>query len=139
MFPGINPKKMQAMMKQMGIAQEEINAERVIIECHDRKIIIENPSIVKVKMQGQENCQISGDIKEIEEPEDDETTKFEEDVKTIMEKVGCLDQEARDALEKTDGDLTEAILKLNLSQKILLIILSLLFNGTIREKPKRSH
>jgi len=30
MFPGLNPKKMQAMMKQMGMAQEEIDANRVI-------------------------------------------------------------------------------------------------------------
>jgi len=124
MFPGINPKKMQAMMKQMGIAQEEIDAERVIIEGSDRKIIIENPSIVKINMQGQENFQISGDIREeaanseqetassedsLEEP----TNNLEEDIKTIMEKVGCLEQEAKQALEKSNGDLTEAILELS--------------------------
>ena len=32
MFAGLNPKKMQAMMKQMGMAQEEIDASRVVIE-----------------------------------------------------------------------------------------------------------
>jgi len=32
MFGSIDPKKIQAMMKQMGIAQEEIYADRVIIE-----------------------------------------------------------------------------------------------------------
>ena len=32
MFPGINPKKMQGMMKQMGIAQEEVSARKVIID-----------------------------------------------------------------------------------------------------------
>jgi NACalpha-BTF3-like transcription factor len=31
MFPSIDPKKIQALMKQMGIAQEEIPAKRVII------------------------------------------------------------------------------------------------------------
>ena len=42
MFPKIDPKKMQAMMKQMGIAQEDIDANRVTIECDDKNIIIDN-------------------------------------------------------------------------------------------------
>ena len=32
MFPGLNPKKMQAVMKQMGIAQIEIPTNKVIID-----------------------------------------------------------------------------------------------------------
>ena len=116
MFPGLDPKKMQGMMKQLGIAQEEIDAERVIIEKKDGKIIIENPSVVKIKMQGQENFQISGDI--IEEgvdsiSEDDKNDNIDEDIKTIMEKCSCIEEEARMALEKANGDLTEAILELS--------------------------
>ena len=117
MFPGLNPKKMQAMMKQMGIAQQEIDANRVIIEKDDGNIIINNPSITKINMQGQENFQISGDIeegeansKEAEEPEEDNT---EQDIHTIMEKVGCIEQEAKQAYEKANGDLTEALLALS--------------------------
>ena len=118
MFPGLDPKKMQSMMKQLGMAQEEIDAKRVIIETSDGKIIIENPSVVKIKMQGQENFQISGDIREesvdsTSDSKDESTDNFDEDVKTIMEKVGCIEQEARDALEKFNGDLTEAILELS--------------------------
>ena len=64
MFGGLDPKKMQAMMKQLGIAQQEIDASKVIIEKTDgNKIIIEEPSVVKIKMQGQESFQISGEIK----------------------------------------------------------------------------
>jgi|TARA_B100001971_G_scaffold74983_1_gene69168 nascent polypeptide-associated complex subunit alpha len=115
MFPGLNPKKMQAMMKQMGIAQEEIDANKVIIEKDDGNIIINNPSIVKINMQGQENFQISGDIseQESENQEEPEENNIEQDIQTIMEKVGCLEQEARQALEKANGDLTEALLSLN--------------------------
>ncbi len=122
MFPGLNPKKMQAMMKQMGIAQQEIPAKRVIIEKDDGNIIIENPSVLKINMQGQTNFQISGDVSEAilrEETSDkplgvlDEENNTEQDIKTIMEKVGCLEQEAKMALEKTNGDLTEAILNLS--------------------------
>ena len=101
MFPGLNPKKMQAMMKQMGIAQEEIDANRVIIESDEGNIIINNPSVVKVNMQGQENFQISGDISEEEgnskENVEEETDNLDADIKTIMEKVGCLEQEAKKA------------------------------------------
>jgi len=96
-------------MKQMGIAQEEINASRVIIEkTDDTKIIIEPASVTKVKMQGQETFQIAGDVKEeTSAPEISET-----DIKTIIEKTGKSESEAREALEKT-GDLAEAILELS--------------------------
>lgn len=109
-MPELDPKKMQALMKQMGIAQEEIDAERVIIECPDKNIIIENPSVIKIKMQGNTNFQISGDITEHSKEEKD--TK-EEDIKTIIEKTGCNEKEAKKALEDSNGDLTEAILSLS--------------------------
>jgi len=112
MFPGLNPKKMQAMMKQMGISQDQIDANRVIIETDEKNIIINNPSVTKINMQGQENFQISGDIEEQEAEEEQEDTT-EEDIKTIIEKVGCLEQEAKMALEKANGDLTEALLELS--------------------------
>jgi nascent polypeptide-associated complex subunit alpha len=109
MFPGLNPKKMQAVMKQMGMSQEEIDASKVIIEKTDNsKIIIENPSVTKIKMQGQENFQITGDINE----ETSAPEISEEDVKTIVEKTGKSEDEAKQALEKT-GDLAEAILELS--------------------------
>ncbi len=106
---GLDPKKMQAMMRQMGIAQEEISASKVTIEKTDGdKIIIENPSITKIKMQGQETFQIAGKVKE--ESEKVEVSK--DDIETVMEKTGCSESQARKALEKT-GDLAEAILELS--------------------------
>lgn len=120
MFPGLDPKKMQGMMKQMGIAQEEIDAARVVIEKEDGgKIVIDNPNVVKIKMQGQENFQVTGDVSEVEggEISEEEVEEIvdntEEDIKTLMEKCNCLEEEARMALEKADGDLTEAMLELS--------------------------
>lgn len=108
MMPGINPKQMQAVMKQMGISQQEIDAERVVIEKKDgNKIIIDNPSVTKIKMSGQESFQITGEIRE------EEGKGFsEEDIKVVVEKTGCSKQEAIKALEET-GDLAEAILNLS--------------------------
>ena len=106
MFPGLDPKKMQAMMKQLGIAQEEIDASRVVIEKSDGgKLIVENPNVTKIKMQGQETFQISGEISE-------ESGISEEDVQTIIEKTGVSEKTARETLEKNGGDLAEAIMEL---------------------------
>ncbi len=106
MIPNIDPKKMKAVMKQMGISQEDIDASRVVIERREGgKIIIENPSVTKITMQGQESFQIAGDIIETE-------GISEEDIETIVQKTGCSKKEAKETLEKT-GDLAEAILELS--------------------------
>ena len=108
MFGGIDPKKMQAMMRQMGIKQDEIDAVRVVIEKNDGgKIFIENPSVMKVSMQGQDSWQISGDAHE-----EDEGIR-EEDVKLVIEKTGKSEKEVRETLEEVGGDIAEAILKLS--------------------------
>ncbi len=112
MFPGLgNPKQMQGMLKKMGISQEDIPTEKVIIEKTDgNKIIIENPSVQKIKMQGNESFQITGDISEVqEEPE----LFTEEDIKTIIEKTGVSEEIAKETLEKNNGDLAETILELS--------------------------
>jgi nascent polypeptide-associated complex subunit alpha len=110
MFPGVNPRQMQGMLKKMGISQEEINASRVIIEKTDNsRIIIDNPSVTKIKMQGQETFQIAGDISE--ESAKEETS--EEDIKMIIEKTGVSEEIARETLEKNNGDLAETILELS--------------------------
>ena len=103
---GLNPKKVAAMMKQMGIDQQEIEAHRVIIEREGGKIIIENPQIQKIVMQGQESWQISGEAREEKEGIRDE------DITLVMEKTGASKEKARAALEKT-GDLAEAIVTLS--------------------------
>lgn len=105
---GLNPKKMQAMMKQLGMDQDEIDASRVIIEkTDDSRIVIENPSVTKISMQGQESFQISGDIKE-----ESGFAISEEDINTVMDKTGCNERQAKKALEETH-DIADAILKLS--------------------------
>jgi len=105
---GLNPKKMQAMMKQLGINQEDIPATKVTIEKEDGNIVIENPSVQKVTMQGQESFQITGDINESTE----EVSFSEEDIKLVSEKTGKSEEEAREAIQETN-DIAEAIVKLS--------------------------
>jgi len=108
MFGGVNPRQMQGMMKKMGISQDEINASKVIIELtNGEKMIIDKPSVMKIKMQGQTSFQITGE----ERIESNVVKDTEEDIKTIIEKTGASEDEAKAALEKT-GDLAEAIMEL---------------------------
>lgn len=104
---GVDPKKIQGMMSKMGIKQEEIEALRVIIEQESKRLVIENPSVAKITMQGQESFQISGDVKE------EEKGISEEDIKAIMEKTGVSREKAGESLKRTNGDLAEAILSLS--------------------------
>ena len=109
MMPGLSPKKMEAMMKQMGIQQQNIDASQVIIKKTDgTNIIIENPEVTKINMQGNKSFQITGDVRE----ETQELEISDEDIQAVMEKTGASEDEAREALEKT-GDLAEAIMELS--------------------------
>ena len=110
-FPGMgkfDPRKMQGMMKQLGVSQEEISATKVTIETTEKNIIISNPSVQKIKMQGQESYQISGD----ETEESQESSFSEEDIDLIVQKTSCLREEARSALKETN-DIAEAIVMLS--------------------------
>jgi len=107
MFPKLNPKDMEKMMKKMGIKQENIDATEVIIKCPDKDLVIKNPQVSKVNAMGQETLQIIGDIEEVI------AKKFtDEDVKTVSEQAKVSKDKAREALEKNDGDLAAAILSL---------------------------
>jgi nascent polypeptide-associated complex subunit alpha len=110
MFPGMNPRKVQQMMKQMGIQQVDIPASEVIIRSEGKDIVISNPSVAKVNMMGQETFQISGDIHEQEHSSAPDIS--EEDIKTVIEQTGVDQQTAKNSLEEHDGDLAETILAL---------------------------
>mgnify|MGYP001002071246 CR=1 FL=1 len=107
MFPGMggrgmNPAKMKQMMKQMDV-------QEVIIKTADSNFIIENANVTIMKVQGSETYQIVGDVKEV--PKELEIP--EEDIKLVMEQTGVSEDEAREALKSSNGDLAEAILALS--------------------------
>ncbi|MDI3544425.1 MAG: nascent polypeptide-associated complex subunit alpha [Candidatus Woesearchaeota archaeon] len=111
-IPGnLNQRQLKQAMKRMGIQQEEIESERVIIELPDSRIVIENPSVLKVNMMGQSNYQISGE-ENIEE-KDNSLEITSDDIKTVMESASCSEEEARKALQENDGDIAKSILSIN--------------------------
>ena len=99
---------MQQAMKKMGIKQEEIPASEVIIKTEDKDIIITNPSVAKIEMAGNQSFQITGDIEERES----EAEISQDDISTVSEQTGCTEDEAKQALEESEGDLAKAILSI---------------------------
>lgn len=108
MMPGMNPRKMQKLMKQMGMKQNEINALKVTIETPDGTLVFDNPEVTETKIQGQSTFQVVGSYtmqqEEIEVPDDD--------VELVVAQTNVTKEQARTALEKAKGDIAQAIVEL---------------------------
>ena len=106
MFPGkIDPRQMKAMMSKLGIKTDEIQAKKVIIELDDKNIIIENPQISAMTMQGQKTYTIVGEER-VEEKES------QEDISLIMTQTNCTEEQAKQALKENENDIAKAIASL---------------------------
>lgn len=103
MFPGVNPKDMQKMMKKMGVQQNEIPATEVIIRTTEGDIIIKNPQVSKVNMMGQTTYQVVG------EEEKARTEITDDDVELVMQQAKVSREFAQAALEDANGDIAKAI------------------------------
>lgn len=109
MIPNLDPRALKRMMDSMGMKNTEIDAARVVIEGKEKDIIIEQPAVTMIDMQGVKSFQISGNIREIEKS----VEISEDDVKIVMEQAGVAEEsKAREALKEVNGDIASAILKL---------------------------
>ena len=118
MMPGgrMNPKQMKAMMKRMGVNQEDVeDVEEVVIKTKNKEIVFKDAVVTSVTVQGQRTYQIVGTPHERErkrEDAEDEGGIPQSDIKLVMDQTGCTATEARNALEETAGAPAEAILKI---------------------------
>ncbi len=108
MLPGMNPRQMRQAMKRMGIQQEELKVDEIIMKIGDKELVFKEPQVAKVNMMGQKTYQVVGEPVERKIKEE----ISEEDVKTVMEQAKVSKEEAEKSLKETKGDLAEAILKL---------------------------
>lgn len=97
---------MQQMLKQFGISSEEISAKRVIFELSDARIVIENPKVTAMHVQGQKTYTVLGDERT------ESAGISSDDIQLVMEQTSATKEEAKKALEENGGDLAKAILKL---------------------------
>ncbi|MFW6384430.1 MAG: nascent polypeptide-associated complex protein [Halodesulfurarchaeum sp.] len=113
---GMNPRKMEQMMEQMGIDMEELEATEVSITLADgTKLSFADPEVTRMNAKGQETYQIVGEAEAVEaESEGDgdgpaEPEIPESDVELVAERTGVSASRARKAIEDADGDLAAAI------------------------------
>ncbi len=104
-------------MRQMGVKQEELPAEEVIIRLADRDIIIPVPTVMLVDMMGQVSFQISGEVEE--RPREAAPEISDADVDAVVSQCGCTPEEARKKLEENSGDIAKAylLIKFSLAEK----------------------
>ncbi len=117
---GLNPRKMEQMMKQMGIDVEDIEAEEVIIRTDEYDLVFDNAEVTKMDARGQETYQVIGSPEQVEsgtagaiadaDSDDDASSAIpDEDVELVVTRTGVSEDEAREALEENDGDLAAAV------------------------------
>jgi len=123
---GLNPRKMQQMMKQMGIDVEELDAEEVIIRTADEELYFDGAQVTKMDAQGQETYQIvgepnvreTGEASAVESGESDAEDDGDDggipdaDVEIVAQRAGVTESTARKVLQENDGDLAAAVSQL---------------------------
>jgi len=109
----MNPREARRMMQRMGMnmgAMPEV--EQVVFKTSTKEIIVENPEVTVMEMQGQKIFQVMGE--RITEKAVEKTVKIpEEDVQLVATQANVSPDQARAALEQTKGDLAQAILLLS--------------------------
>jgi nascent polypeptide-associated complex subunit alpha len=131
---GMDPRKLQQMMEQMGIDMEDIDAEEVIIRTPEEELVFTDAEVQLMAAQGQKTYQVVGepesrardgtssvaDETEAEADDDDESdeadaessgpvTISEGDIELVAMRAGVDEDTARQALEDNDGDLADAV------------------------------
>jgi nascent polypeptide-associated complex subunit alpha len=108
----ISPREAKRMMQRMGLSMDAIpDVEQVVIKTSSKEILIENPEVAVVDIQGQKMFQVAGG-KITEKAVEHKLTIPEEDVRLVADQTGKSLEEARKALEECEGDLAKAILLL---------------------------
>jgi nascent polypeptide-associated complex subunit alpha len=109
----MNPREARRMMQRMGMnlgAMPEV--EQVVFKTSTKEIIVENPEVTVMEMQGQKIFQVVGE--RITEKALEKAVKIpEEDVQLVATQANVSPDQARAALEQTKGDLAQAILLLS--------------------------
>ncbi|MCH7659954.1 MAG: nascent polypeptide-associated complex protein [Euryarchaeota archaeon] len=122
---GLDPRKMEQMMKQMGIDTEEIDATEIVIRTGDEELVFTDADVTKINAQGQQTYQIVGEPETREsgsdsgvggeagsDPAIEEADIPADDIEIVAMRTGASEDEARKALEDADGDLATAVEKL---------------------------
>jgi nascent polypeptide-associated complex subunit alpha len=110
----MNPRNAKRMMQRMGMNMGEMpDVEEVIFKTSNKEIVVENAQVAVIDMGGQKIFQVTGEVSERAlECQDGGSTIAEEDIQLVADQTGKSLEDAKRALESSDGDLAKAILLL---------------------------
>jgi nascent polypeptide-associated complex subunit alpha len=98
------------MMQRMGMQVTQVeDVTRVVIESTSKKIIIDEPEVAIVTVQGQKVYQVGGGRSR---EEGVAVATSQDDVKLVAAQAGVSLEEAANALKQSNGDLAQAIILL---------------------------
>jgi len=104
------------MMQRMGMSMDGVeDVTEVVIRTPSKEIVIEQPEVAMLNMQGQKIYQVVGGTVTERKPERTTSSKpavSEEDVRLVADQTGKSVEEAKNALIECEGDLAKAILLL---------------------------
>ena len=105
----INPREANRMMQRMGMQVQQVDdVTKVIVETPTRRIVIENPEVAIMTVQGQTLYQVGGGTVR----EEGIGGGSDEDAKLVASQAGVSTEEAANALQQSGGDLAQAIILL---------------------------
>ncbi|MCS7109930.1 MAG: nascent polypeptide-associated complex protein [Candidatus Caldarchaeum sp.] len=105
----------ERMLKSLGLDIEEIGqADEVVIKLSDRVIVLKGPSVLAVKTGGEKVFQLVGG--EVSEEKTAEPAPVyvpsDDDISLVVAQTGVSEEQAKNALSQSGGDLAKAILLL---------------------------
>ena len=102
------------MMQRMGMSMDSIpEVNQVIVKTANKDIIIDEPEVAMLNMQGQKIYQvIGGRVSEKTVVVEKKLAIPDEDIQLVAGQTGKSVEEAKKALEESGGDLAKAILLL---------------------------
>ena len=115
----MNPREQKRMMQRMGMNMDSVaDVQQVIIRTSGKDIVIDEPEVAILEVQGQKMYQIIGGQVSEQAPSQRGATAAvaptfsEEDVQLVADQTGRSLEKAKEALEECGGDLAKAILLL---------------------------
>ena len=124
MIPGMgrmDPRQMRLAMKKLGMQTEEIDdVSEVIIRTKTKEYRFSKPSVVKVRVSGQEIYQVTGEPSVSEGGSAAASAPaqpagpaiLQEDIDLVVSQTGCTPDEARQALIQSEGRPADAIIRI---------------------------
>ena len=110
----VNPREARRMMQRMGMSMDSVpEVTQVIVKTATKDIIIDEPEVAILNMQGQKVYQVMGGrVTEKAAVVEKKLAIPDEDVQLVAGQTGKCVEAARKALEESGGDLAKAILLL---------------------------